>query len=156
MDKVYDRKSFGKIGSCGTSSKFFIDGVEISKENIQKFNLKDTKKNLSLRSGTLQLYGLTIDIHNPTQRIYHTGNCSIGIATSSNFPESTNTASRSRIPGEIYIHQLHPIDTIFPGAWRSISLEFGAIKSFIRDTFAIRLFTELGWQDLTIEVQPER
>jgi hypothetical protein len=106
--------------------------------------------------GTLQLYELTIDIHNPTQRIYHTGNCSIGIIISSNFPQSTNTASTSHIPGDTYIHLLHPIDTIFPGAWRSISLQFGAVRGFVRDTFTIRLFTELGTQDFTIEVEPER
>ena len=71
--------------------KFYIDGVEIGKDSTQKFRLKNTGKNLSLTQRTLQLYELTVDIHNPTQRIYHTGNSSIGIITSIMYPENWTT-----------------------------------------------------------------
>jgi hypothetical protein len=54
------------------------------------------------------------------------------------------------------MHVLLPIDTIFPGVWQSISLQFDAVRSFFNETFIIRLFTELGSQDFTIEFQPVR
>jgi hypothetical protein len=135
---------------------FYIDRTEVHKENTRRFILKSTGKNLSGIQSTLQLYELKIDIYNPTQRMYREGNCSLAIITSSNFPRSTNTASTSPIPGGSYFHVLHPIPTIFPGVWTSVSLQFGAIQAFTTDSFIIRLFTELESQDFTIEVQPER
>lgn len=147
-----------KLASVELNLRFHIDGTEISKENNQKFKLKNTGKNLTGNQPqpTLELYELTIAIQNPTQRTYHKGNATIGIITSSNFPRSTNTASTSLIAEDTYMHVLPPIDTIFPGVWQSISLQFGAVRSFFNETFIIRLFTELGSQDFTIEVQPER
>jgi hypothetical protein len=145
-----------KLARVELNLKLYIDGTEISQENIQKFKLKNTGKNLTGMQPTLELYELTINVHNPTQRIYHKGNSSIAIITSSRFPRSTNTFSTSLMPGDRYIQNLPSIETLFPGAWQSMSLQLGAMPGFVSENVIVRLFTEIASLDFAAEVYNDR
>jgi hypothetical protein len=128
--------------------RYYTKGTEIKKGGKLEFNIGPKSGQQTIR--------YTVDVHNPTTKICDSNSLEIGIILSDSIGEGVGAPS-VRLPSKECLYLLPKLGRILPGGWGNISLmiKVEEVNDLRGNKYPsrLRIFTEIGFHDITFSTQ---